>query len=266
MMLILNDEQRLLAGVVSLGEPCKYCSKAFAEYPLILCDDVDQTVDGWKPCYPTSPSPRRASKNSCHCLRLLSTKIRCTTKGSSAIKVLTSPSSSASTKTRDPVPSVKGPPMITVPLAKSTSREADTGRETQARINRTEPEWDCCCATFPGSLPFPSFCSYQPQTPSPGRCRFVTIRCEYPTPGQSVALPPGRAQRARVPAQGFPAGDADVLHAPRHAYPGAATLHDGFLTRKTPGPSRLHRSHDPAMMARVYRPPAWSRWRHGPTE
>lgn len=43
-MLIVNDEQRRLAGVVSLEERCKYCSKAFAEYPLILSDDVDQTV------------------------------------------------------------------------------------------------------------------------------------------------------------------------------------------------------------------------------
>jgi hypothetical protein len=43
-MLIVNDEQRLLAGVVSLDERCKYCSKALTEYPLILSDDVDQTV------------------------------------------------------------------------------------------------------------------------------------------------------------------------------------------------------------------------------
>lgn len=43
-MLILNDEQRLLAGVVNMGEQCKYCSKAFVEYPLILSDDGDQTV------------------------------------------------------------------------------------------------------------------------------------------------------------------------------------------------------------------------------
>ncbi len=34
-MLIVNDEQRHLAGAVSLEERCKYCSKAFAEYPLI---------------------------------------------------------------------------------------------------------------------------------------------------------------------------------------------------------------------------------------
>lgn len=43
-MLIVNDKQRLLAGVLSLDERCKYCSKAFAEYPLILSDDTDQTV------------------------------------------------------------------------------------------------------------------------------------------------------------------------------------------------------------------------------
>jgi hypothetical protein len=43
-MLIVNDEQRLLAGILSLEERCKYCSKAFAEYPLIQSDDVDQTV------------------------------------------------------------------------------------------------------------------------------------------------------------------------------------------------------------------------------
>ncbi len=43
-MLILNDEQRLLAGVVGMGERCKYCSKAFVEYPLIQSDNVNQTV------------------------------------------------------------------------------------------------------------------------------------------------------------------------------------------------------------------------------
>ncbi len=43
-MLIMNDEQRRLAGVLSLEERCKYCSKAFAEYPLIQSDDADQTV------------------------------------------------------------------------------------------------------------------------------------------------------------------------------------------------------------------------------
>src|SRR5437764_5198937 len=67
---------------------------------------------------------RRASKNSCHCLRLLSAKTLCTTKGSLANKVLTSFSSSASTRTREPVPSLKGPPIITVPFAKSRSINA----------------------------------------------------------------------------------------------------------------------------------------------
>jgi hypothetical protein len=43
-MLIVNDEQRLRAGVLSLEERCKYCSKAFAEYPLIMSDDANQTV------------------------------------------------------------------------------------------------------------------------------------------------------------------------------------------------------------------------------
>ncbi|HCG00174.1 MAG TPA: hypothetical protein DEV93_06470 [Chloroflexi bacterium] len=43
-MLIVNNDHRRLAGVLSLDERCKYCSKAFAEYPLILIDDADQTV------------------------------------------------------------------------------------------------------------------------------------------------------------------------------------------------------------------------------
>ena len=43
-MLIISDEQRLLAGVVSMSEQCKYCSKACAEYPRILSDDADQIV------------------------------------------------------------------------------------------------------------------------------------------------------------------------------------------------------------------------------
>ena len=43
-MLIVNDEQRHLAGVLSLEERCKYCLQAFAEYPLILSDDADQTA------------------------------------------------------------------------------------------------------------------------------------------------------------------------------------------------------------------------------
>jgi hypothetical protein len=43
-MLIVNDEHLRLAGVLSLDERCKYCSKALAEYPLIQSDDADQTV------------------------------------------------------------------------------------------------------------------------------------------------------------------------------------------------------------------------------
>jgi hypothetical protein len=43
-MLIVNDDHRRLAGVLSLEERCKYCSKTFAGYPLIQSDDADQTV------------------------------------------------------------------------------------------------------------------------------------------------------------------------------------------------------------------------------
>ena len=43
-MLIVNDDHLHLAGVLSLEERCKYCSKGFAEYPLIQSDDADQTV------------------------------------------------------------------------------------------------------------------------------------------------------------------------------------------------------------------------------
>lgn len=43
-MLIINDNHRLRAGVVSLDERCSYCSKALNEYPLILVDDAEQTV------------------------------------------------------------------------------------------------------------------------------------------------------------------------------------------------------------------------------
>jgi len=39
--------------------------------------------------------------------------------------------------------------------AKRNSREAYTGRETLARINRTEPEWDCCCVAFPWEVRMP---------------------------------------------------------------------------------------------------------------
>jgi hypothetical protein len=43
-MLIVNDEQRRLAGVGSLERQCHYCSQVLAEYPLILSDAAAQTV------------------------------------------------------------------------------------------------------------------------------------------------------------------------------------------------------------------------------
>ena len=43
-MLIVNDHHRLLAGVVSLNEPCLYYSQPLKAYPLILSDDAAQTV------------------------------------------------------------------------------------------------------------------------------------------------------------------------------------------------------------------------------
>jgi len=43
-MLIVNDDQLRLAGVASLEEQCTYCSKRLAAYPLIMSDNVDQTV------------------------------------------------------------------------------------------------------------------------------------------------------------------------------------------------------------------------------
>ena len=43
-MLIVNDEQRLRAGVGSLSKRCQYCSKALAAYPLILSDDARLAV------------------------------------------------------------------------------------------------------------------------------------------------------------------------------------------------------------------------------
>ena len=43
-MLIVNDDHCRLAGVLNLEERCKYCSKAFGEYPLIQSDDTEQTV------------------------------------------------------------------------------------------------------------------------------------------------------------------------------------------------------------------------------
>jgi hypothetical protein len=43
-MLIVNDEHRCLAGVVSLEQRCKYCSKALAGYPLIQSDEAEPSV------------------------------------------------------------------------------------------------------------------------------------------------------------------------------------------------------------------------------
>jgi hypothetical protein len=42
-MLIVNDEQRLRAGIGSLSKRCSYCSKAEA-YPLILSDEAKLAV------------------------------------------------------------------------------------------------------------------------------------------------------------------------------------------------------------------------------
>lgn len=43
-MLIVNDEQRLQAGIGSLSKRCSYCSKALAAYPLILSDEAKLMV------------------------------------------------------------------------------------------------------------------------------------------------------------------------------------------------------------------------------
>ena len=43
-MLIVTDDHRKLAGVCSLDELCPYCGFAFADYPLVMSDDVAQTV------------------------------------------------------------------------------------------------------------------------------------------------------------------------------------------------------------------------------
>jgi hypothetical protein len=43
-MLIVNDDHLMRAGVADLDQSCPYCSKAFAEYPLIMSDDRAQTV------------------------------------------------------------------------------------------------------------------------------------------------------------------------------------------------------------------------------
>ena len=43
-MLIVNDAHLCLAGVASLEEQCRYCSRSLAAYPLIMSDDTNQTV------------------------------------------------------------------------------------------------------------------------------------------------------------------------------------------------------------------------------
>jgi len=43
-MLIVNHDHLMRAGVCSLNELCPYCGSAFADYPLIMSDDADQTV------------------------------------------------------------------------------------------------------------------------------------------------------------------------------------------------------------------------------
>jgi len=43
-MLIVNGNQLLLAGGVSLKEPCPYCCQPLRAYPLIMSDDAAQTV------------------------------------------------------------------------------------------------------------------------------------------------------------------------------------------------------------------------------
>jgi len=43
-MLIVNDDHLMRAGVCSLDELCLYCGSAFADYPLIMSDDPEQTV------------------------------------------------------------------------------------------------------------------------------------------------------------------------------------------------------------------------------
>ena len=43
-MLIVNDEQRLRAGIGSLSRRCSYSSKAEVSYPLVLSDDAKLAV------------------------------------------------------------------------------------------------------------------------------------------------------------------------------------------------------------------------------
>jgi hypothetical protein len=43
-MLIINDNHRLRAGVATMDERCTYCSKALNEYPLIMSDEARPSV------------------------------------------------------------------------------------------------------------------------------------------------------------------------------------------------------------------------------
>ena len=43
-MLIANAVHLNLAGAASLEEPCPYCSRPLAVYPLLMSDDPQQTV------------------------------------------------------------------------------------------------------------------------------------------------------------------------------------------------------------------------------
>jgi hypothetical protein len=43
-MLIVNAAHLGLSGVASLEEPCPYCSRPLAVYPLFMSDDGKQTV------------------------------------------------------------------------------------------------------------------------------------------------------------------------------------------------------------------------------
>src|SRR6266851_8946972 len=43
-MLIVNADHLCLAGVASLEEPCCYCSRPLAAYPLIMSDERSQAV------------------------------------------------------------------------------------------------------------------------------------------------------------------------------------------------------------------------------
>jgi hypothetical protein len=71
-MLIVNDEQRLLAGIASLSKRCSYCTKALTAYPLIMSDEArlqvyhtacaaalatEILVDLYTFFHPPSPSP-----------------------------------------------------------------------------------------------------------------------------------------------------------------------------------------------------------------